>query len=219
MCEKKIKVMLVDDQKLMIEGLDTIISNKPEFEIVAKAENGKEAIKILESVKPDLILMDIRMPIMDGVEATKIIVEKYPKIIVLILTTFDDDEYIIEALSIGAAGYLLKDIDSDKLIDSIKEALSGNLLLTGKIAQKLALNLKKSTMISTINVNIDINLTKREEEISKLLLEGFNTREIADKLFLSQGTIKNYLTNIYSKIGTNDRGKALTILKRLYDVN
>lgn len=135
--DRKISVMLVDDHKIMLEGLETLLSIRSEIEIVGTAQAGEEALERLHSVVPDVILMDIRMPGMGGVKATEAIKELHPHVIILILTTFDDDEYIIEALCNGASGYLLKDIDGEKLVQSIDEALSGNVLLTGKVAKSL----------------------------------------------------------------------------------
>jgi len=211
--ERKISVMLVDDQKLMLEGLETLLALRSDLAIVGSAQSGEEALEQLRWVVPDVILMDIRMPGMGGVKATEIIKELYPDMVILILTTFDDDAYIIEALSNGAAGYLLKDIDGVKLVQSIHEALSGNLLLTGKVARKLALNIRNK------NSRLDksckgFELTQRELDLARLLVEGYNAKEISEKLYLTQGTVKNYLSDIYTKIGTNDRAKAVLLLNR-----
>ncbi|MHA7964870.1 response regulator transcription factor [Paenibacillus sp. CAU 1782] len=215
---RKIGVMLVDDQRLMLEGLETLLSLRPDMEVVGTAESGEEALEVLRGFEvlqnsvPDLILMDIRMPGMGGVKATEVIMERYPGIVILILTTFDDDAYIIEALSNGAAGYLLKDIDGAKLAQSIHEALSGNLLLTGKVARKLALNIRNQN-VQLQKAGEALELTPRERELARLLVEGCNSREIAEKLHLTQGTVKNYFSDIYAKIGTNDRAKAVLLLK------
>ena len=214
--ERKISVMLVDDQTILLEGLETLLSIRPEIEIVGTAQTGEEAIERLRSAVPDIILMDIRMPGMGGVKATEAIKKDYPQVTILILTTFDDDAYIIDALSYGASGYLLKDIDGEKLAQSIQEAMSGNLLLTGRVAHKLARNIRTSGM-RYANAGKDHDLTIREIDLAKLLVEGYNTREIADQLFLTQGTVKNYLSDIYAKIGTNDRTKAVLLLKQYLD--
>ncbi|NQX70397.1 response regulator transcription factor [Paenibacillus alba] len=210
---RKIRVMLVDDQKIMLEGLETLLSIKAEIEIVGTAQTGEEALERLHSVVPDIILMDIRMPGMGGVKATEAIKELYPHVTILILTTFDDDAYIIEALCSGASGYLLKDIDGEKLVQSIDEALSGNLLLTGKVAQKLARNIRNKNS-EFEKAGKELELTPRELDLARLLIEGYNSKEIAEQLFLTQGTVKNYLSDIYAKIGTNDRAKALLLLKK-----
>lgn len=211
--EAAIRVMLVDDQKILLEGLETLISLRSNIQIVATAQSGEEALERLREVVPDVVLMDIRMPGMGGVKATEAILERYPHVIVLILTTFDDDAYIIEALSNGASGYLLKDIEGDKLVQAIYEALSGNLLLTGKVANKLALNIRKQNNRFD-RLGEELELSPRELDLARLLVEGHNAKEMAEKLFLTQGTVKNYLSDIYAKIGTNDRAKATLILKR-----
>jgi Response regulator containing a CheY-like receiver domain and an HTH DNA-binding domain len=211
--EAEIRVMLVDDQKILLEGLETLISLRSNIQIVATAQSGEEALERLREVVPDVILMDIRMPGMGGVKATEAILERYPHVIILILTTFDDDAYIIEALSNGASGYLLKDIDGEKLVQAIYEALSGNLLLTGKVANKLALNIRKQNNRFD-RLGEELEFSPRELDLARLLVEGHNAKEMAEKLFLTQGTVKNYLSDIYAKIGTNDRAKATLILKR-----
>lgn len=215
---EKVKVLLVDDQQLLLDGLKTLLSISNDIE-VALARSGEAALELAEAFGPDLILMDIQMPGMGGVEATRRIKERHPRIIILILTTFDDDRYIIDALRYGANGYLLKDIDGEKLIGSIHEALSGSLLLTGKVAQKLAQtaawNIEK-TQSGVRTLHEDLELTERETDVVKALMEGMNSREMADKLHLTQGTVKNYLSGIYSKIGTNDRSKAILLLKEYF---
>ncbi|HEX2947121.1 MAG TPA: response regulator transcription factor [Clostridia bacterium] len=211
----KIKVLLVDDQQLLLDGVKTLLSLNNDME-VATAGSGEAAVEMAETFSPDIILMDIRMPGMGGVEATKQIKERHPAIAILILTTFDDDGYIIDALRYGASGYLLKDIEGERLIKSIYEALSGNLLLTGRVARKLAWNaaLKNETNQSgTRSLQKSFELSERETDIARALVVGLTSREIAGKLHLTQGTVKNYLSGIYSKIGTNDRAKAVLLLK------
>lgn len=209
---RKISVMLVDDQRIMLEGLETLLQMRTDLEVVATAETGEEALERMRTVVPDVVLMDIRMPGMGGVKATEAIKRLYPNVLILILTTFDDDAYIIDALSHGASGYLLKDIDGEKLVQSIFEALSGNLLLTGKVARKLALNIRH-TNSRWETAGGQLELTPRELDLAKLLVEGCNTREMAEKLYLTQGTVKNYLSDLYAKIGTNDRAKAALWLR------
>jgi len=211
--DRTIRVMLVDDQTIMLEGLETLLSVRPDIEIVGTVQSGEEALERLRTVVPDVILMDIRMPGMGGVKATEAIKRIYPHIVILILTTFDDDAYIIEALSNGASGYLLKDINGERLVQSINEVMEGNLLLTGKVAHKLARNIRHSS-IRVEQAGEELELTPRELDLAKLLVEGYSTKEIADKLYLTQGTVKNYLSDIYAKIGTNDRTKAALLLKK-----
>jgi len=220
-----INLMLVDDQKSMIAGLKALLSTHADFAVVATAGSGEEALDQLTACQatpsmplPDVVLMDIRMPGMGGVAATQQIKTRFPEVTVLILTTFDDDDFIIDALHYGAAGYLLKDIGGKRLIESIYEALSGNLLLTGRVAHKLARNIRQHQpppVAEPSTLPKELDLSEREAEIARLMVLGLNAREIADKTFLSLGTVKNYTSNIYSKIGINDRSKAMIALREL----
>ncbi len=209
-----IQVMLVDDQQLILEGIKTLLSIDSNIQVIADVKSSEEALLIMEDQKVDVILMDIRMPGMGGVEGTKKIHEMYPETKILILTTFDEDQYIIDALRFGACGYLLKDIEPQKLIESIYEAISGNLLLTGNVAKKLAHSAMDHATkeISKQKLFDHLDFSEREIEIIAFMLEGATSREISEKLYLTQGTVKNYFSSIYSKIGTNDRTKAILIL-------
>jgi DNA-binding NarL/FixJ family response regulator len=214
---RKIRVLIVDDQLLMRDGLKTILSTQQDIEVAGQAENGQDAVFKAAELKPDVILMDIKMPVMNGVEATKKILESSKDIKILILTTFDDDEYVIDALSYGATGYMLKDIDGQKLIQGVRDAFEGNILLPGKIAKKLVDGIGRGQResIESNDAEIISQLSNRELEIAKLMVEGMDSRQIAKRLFLSQGTVKNYMSNIYTIIGTNDRAKAVILLKNL----
>ncbi|MCC5911931.1 MAG: response regulator transcription factor [Clostridiaceae bacterium] len=214
---KKIKVLIVDDQNLMRDGLKTIIDLEEDIEVVATCQNGVEAIEKTKLYSPDVILMDIRMPEMNGVEATKLIKHDFPDTIIIILTTFDDDEYIMDALSYGASGYLLKDIDGDKLIDAIRDAHHGTLLIPGAIAAKLVGKLNNDDRKNYKSMDIDDELSKREIEIAGLMVEGLTNKQIASKLFITEGTVKNYISTMYSKIGIKDRTKAVLFFKQ-YDL-
>ncbi|MCR3955319.1 MAG: response regulator transcription factor [Gudongella sp.] len=219
----KIRVMLIDDQVLLREGLKTIVNLQDDMEVLMEADNGQMALEMLKDTKIDVILMDIRMPVMNGVKATAAIKKYYPGTAIIILTTFDDDDYIIEALSNGADGYLLKDIDAHILIESIREAHGGQMMLPAKIASKLASHLmdkhiylpqKLSEQVSDLDA-----LTQRELEIGKLMSEGMSNNEIAKQLYLSEGTVKNYVSEIYSKLGTNNRMHAVTMIMQLLEQN
>jgi len=217
-----INVIIADDQTILRDGLKTILETDMEIEVVGMASNGQEAFELCEKVQPDIVLMDVRMPVMNGVEATKAIKEKYPKVHILILTTFDDEEYILEAMANGAAGYLLKDIDGEKLIQAVKDTVNGNLMLPAKVAAKLAAYVSKTMKksketLSTVKGNKTDDFTEREKEIIRLILEGKTNKEISNELFLSEGTVKNYISNIYSKIGAEDRVHAIMLL-RDYDL-
>ncbi len=219
----KIKVMLIDDQVLLREGLKTIVNLQDDMEVLLEADHGQMAIEMLKDVKIDVILMDIRMPVMNGVEATAAIKKSYPDTAIIILTTFDDDEYIIEALSNGANGYLLKDIDAHVLTESIREAHAGQMMLPGKIAAKLASHLLNKHLYVPQKQGDPVHeldaLTQRELEIGKLMSEGMSNNQIAKKLYLSEGTVKNYVSEIYSKLGTNNRMHAVTLIMQIIGQN
>lgn len=209
----KIRLILADDQTIIRDGLRSLLEASGEIDIVGEAGNGREACDLASRLNPDIILMDVRMPVMDGVAATKIIRQSQPEAVILILTTFDDDDYIIDAMSHGASGYLLKDISASKLIEAIRDAVEGNIILPGQIAAKIT-----SRLVSQAKPSISIDkseFSSREVDIIRLLTTGKNNREIATELFLSLGTVKNYISQIYLKINTNDRAKALLILRQL----
>lgn len=200
-----IKVLIVDDQSLIREGLSMMLSLYDEIFLVGEASNGKEALDILGKSEVDLVLMDIRMPVIDGVEATKIIKEKYPHVKILILTTFKEDEYIFEGLINGADGYLLKDISSEELVRAIETVYKGNVLLQPEVAKKImgALNDKKAQKDNKKDLLKE--LTKREYEIAILIGEGKSNKEISEILCITEGTVKNHITNILDKLNLKDR--------------
>ena len=217
---EKIRIMLVDDQMLLREGLKTIINLQEDMEVVAEAENGHRAAEEMAKREVDVILMDIRMPVLNGVEATALIKKDYPETAIIILTTFDDDDYIIDALSNGAEGYLLKDIDALHLISSIRDAVAGQMMLPGRIAAKLAARISGQTSyrgrqrVESDGLPV---LSEREKELGMLMAEGLSNRQIAQKLFLSEGTVKNYISEIYAKLGTNNRTKAGLLIQQILE--
>ncbi len=224
---EQIKVVIADDQSLMRDGLATILELEPDIEVVGKAVNGEEAYQLVNKQEPDLILMDIRMPEMDGIESTRQIKKERPETAVLALTTFDDQEYIVEILNSGAEGYLLKDIDGDKLVQAIKDAVAGDLIMPSEVASKLAANVaeeqtendedageeaeSKSTLEG--NKEVSLNLSEREREVARMLAKGFTNKQIASALYISYGTVKNYVSEIYNKIGVSDRTKVALYLQ------
>lgn len=194
--------MIADDQPIIRDGLKMILSLCNDMEVVATAQNGEEALSACASANNiDVILMDIRMPIMDGVTATKLIKEKYPNIKIIILTTFNDDEFIFEALKNGASSYLLKDMASEEILNTIKVIYSGGTIFHGNIAARLA-NAFKSTDDKNAGTQ---QLTQREIEISRLIAQGLSNKEIASKIYITEGTVKNHITNILSKLGLSHR--------------
>ena len=201
----KTNVLIVDDQLLFAESLKTVLETRGEnLNIVNIASNGKEAIRMAELHQPHVILMDIRMPEMNGVEAVKIIKDRYPEIIILMLTTFDDDHYIHNALNNGATGYLLKNTPPEKLIASIYAVKSGMVLISPAIAKHLT---HDSAIPEQSGEKPDwlTELSNREKQVLKLIVNGLNNKEISDELFIAEQTVKNHVSLIYSKIGTHDR--------------
>ncbi|GMG96423.1 response regulator transcription factor [Tepidimicrobium xylanilyticum] len=206
-----IKVLIVDDQALIREGLNMMLSLYEDIHIIGEAINGQEAIKLLQEKETDVILMDIRMPIMDGVEATRIIKEKYPHIKIIILTTFNEDEYIFQGLNYGADGYILKDVSSKELINSIKSVYRGDMLFHGEVAKTIAGAIKGSKTIK--KESILESLTPRELEIAKLVGEGKSNKEISEMLYITEGTVKNHITRILDKLELRDRTQLVIYLK------
>jgi DNA-binding NarL/FixJ family response regulator len=214
----KISIIIADDQTLMRDGLKTILDLEEDMQVIATAENGRKALELVEELKPNVVLMDIRMPELNGVEATRLIKEKFPDAVVLILTTFDDEEYIVDALCNGASGYMLKDMHGDKLIQAVRDGYEGNMIMQSNIAAKLATRLSKNFSsrdeVNRLNLD-DLDLTEREREIGSLIAEGLANKEIAEKLFISLGTVKNYVTNVYNKLGVANRAAAVVHLRKL----
>lgn len=214
---KEIKILIADDQTLMRDGLKTILELEENFKVIGTAKNGEDALDFCKKESPDLVLMDIRMPKMDGVRCTKILKDLYPEIIVLILTTFNDVDYIVEALNYGAAGYILKDIEGDELVKAINDAYKGSLMLPSSVAKKLVEKLSENTKAKPKEKKLLPDFSEREMEIAKMLSMGFNNRQIASSLFISEGTVKNYISNIYSKLGTSDRTAAAIEIKKIIE--
>lgn len=208
----KIRILLADDQTLMRDGLKTILEIQDDIEVVALAENGGQAYELALKHRPDVVLMDIRMPGMDGVAGARLIKNSLPGTRVIMLTTFDDDEYIVQALSSGASGYLLKDMTGDKLVSAIRDAMTGNLLMPAVVAAKLASKLNGLPASQKKAAGLEEILSEREIEIARLLADGFTNRQIAAYLNISEGTAKNYISSIYGKIDINDRTKAVIYL-------
>ncbi len=199
-----INVLIAEDQAIVRNGLKMIIEQDADILVAAEAENGKEALSLLETVQIDLILMDVRMPVMDGLEATKQVRARYPHIKILILTTFNDEEYAIKAFQEGANGFLLKNADSTALINSIKSCLAGGMSIHADVAAKVMPKLLKENRRHKQTELIDI-LTEREVEVVRHVGLGKTNKEIAGELFLSVGTVKNHLTQILQKLELRDR--------------
>ncbi|WP_069960663.1 response regulator [Lacunisphaera limnophila] len=207
---KKIRLLLVDDQSLFREALRTLLSLQPDLEIVAEAENGERALALAKVHQPDVILMDLRMPVMGGVEATRRIQQTAPAIRVMVLTTFEEDEEIFEALRAGAVGYLLKACSADKLCESVRAAAKGAAVLEPSVAARLMAEVNRSAAHSgrkATQVLAD-PLTERELAVLKLLAAGRSNKEIGTGLNITEGTVKNHMTNVLGKLGVLDRTQA-----------
>lgn len=205
--EKK-RILLVDDDELITMSLEMIISSEPEFEIVGKGKSGREAVRLYNELTPDLLLMDIRMNDMNGLEAAEEILRAHKDAVILFLTTFSDDEYIVKALKLGVKGYLLKQ-DYKSLPTALNAAINGQSVFGGAIIDKLPSLMNKDTdkpSVSDASVNYEsYGITEKEYEVIQLVAEGFSNKEIAQKLFLSEGTVRNYLSPILEKLGLRDR--------------
>lgn len=196
-----LKVLIVDDDALIRDGLKILLELEEDFEVAGTASNGQEAFQMCMEHKPDLVLMDIRMPLMDGVLGTKLIKSHFKDIKVVILTTFKDDEYIKEALKSGAEGYILKNQSSDSIIESLRTVHKGNTVLERQVADTLSTMLNEKKKVTPQS----LQLTQREFEVLKLVGEGLSNREISEKLYLSEGTTRNYVTGLLEKLNLRDR--------------
>jgi len=205
-----IRVLLVDDQALFREGLETLLSVHKDIEVVGQASNGQEAVEVAASVRPDVVLMDVRMPILNGVGATRRLKKALPQCRVIVLTTFDDDEYVFDALRAGAVGYLLKDVDSTQLVEAIRATARGESILQPSVAAKVITEFTRvSGMLPAAQMERLIEpLSDRESEILALITTGATNKEIADQLFIAEGTVKNHVTHILEKLGVRDRTQA-----------
>lgn len=209
---KKIRVIIADDQSLIVEGISIIIGSQPDIEVVATAGNGARAVELVEVYKPDIVLMDIRMPEMNGIEALKEIKARFPKTIVLMLTTFDPDEYILGAFRNGADGYLLKDTSGDKLALAIRDANAGNITIPASIAARIIAQIPKENRKNSLS---DYNLTQREAEIAELICKGYRNDQLSREFGISMGTVKNYISSLYSKLEVSKRQEAIDIITGL----
>ena len=210
----KIKVMIVDDRVILSEGIKTVLATDEELDVIAVASDGVEALEKMEKEVPDVVLLDIRMPNMNGVVTTGEIKKRYPGVKVIMLTTFDDSDYILSAIAGGASGYLLKDISADSLISAVKNAYAGDTILPAKIAKKITDAAKMVTSDREIRLKKEYNLSDREVEIAIMIYEGFNNRQIASALNLSEGTARNYISTIYLKVGGENRSDAIVKMKK-----
>jgi len=217
--EKPVRIILIDDHKLFREGVKRILEFEPQLKVVAEGNDGSEATKLVEEYKPDIVLMDINMPDMNGVQATSDLIRYYPDIKVIILSIHDDESYVTHALQTGALGYLLKEMDADSLIEAIKVVNDGGSYLHPKVTHNLVKEYRRlanENLSHPLNTEIEYQkplhlLTKRECQVLQLLAEGKSNRAIAETLYISEKTVKNHVSNILQKLNVNDRTQAVVL--------
>ena len=207
-----IRVFICDDQVVVCDGLEMILNSDPEIQVVGMAYNGVEALETIPTAKPDIVLMDLKMPVMNGIQATREIRQHYPAIKVLVLTTYGDDEWVFDAIRAGASGYLLKGTPRAELIKAVKGTAKGETHVDPGVAGKLFSHVAKSS--AEHDTTVANGLSERELEILKLLAKGRTNAEIAQSLFLTKGTVRNYVSAILTKLGVEDRTQAAILAVR-----
>lgn len=214
--KQPIRILLVDDQALFREGLRILLTSQPDFEVVAEAANGEEALRQAAVFRPDIVLMDLRMPILDGVAATRRLRELYPVMRVIALTTFDEDELIFEGLRAGAYGYLLKDVPSQKLFEAIYAANRGEYFLMPSVTARVMAEFSRLPRSQPVQTPPNQSpLSEREKQILKMVALGASNKEIAEELVIAEGTVKNHLSNIFDKLEARDRMQAVLKSKEM----
>ncbi|MBQ7879180.1 MAG: response regulator transcription factor [Clostridia bacterium] len=212
---EKIKVLVTDDQAELAEEIKSVLQTDENLEVIGTAKDGFDALEKMSEQIPDVVLMDIRMPNMNGVVATQRIKATYPDVKVVILTTFDDSDYILSAINNGASGYLLKDIGGTALIDAVKNAHAGDTILPSKIARRITDAAKNVAADREIKLTRAFSLSDREVEIALMMYEGFTNRQISTALKLSEGTTRNYVSSIYEKTRSENRMEAVQAIKNV----
>jgi DNA-binding NarL/FixJ family response regulator len=203
------KIVICDDQAIVRDGLEMLLKLEPDIDILGVADDGAAAVELVAKKMPDLVLMDLKMPIMNGVEAIRQIKAKHPEIKILVLTTYDDDEWVFDAIQAGASGYLLKDTPRDEVVKAIRGTVTGKTFVDPSVAGKVLRQASShQTQPATL---ITSKLTDREIEVLRLIARGLSNTDIADRLFLSEGTVRNHVSAILSKLGVSDRTQAAVI--------
>ena len=213
-----IKVLLADDQTLIRQGIRLLLEIETDIQVVGQAANGREALEQVESLRPDVVLMDVRMPEMDGVAATRALSVRHPEVKVIILTTFEDDETVFEGLKAGARGYLLKDISSEEMAAAVRRVAAGEALIEPRLTRKVLAEFSRLASANTRQVSsravassetLPVPLTERELEVLQALAHGLSNREVAEQLVITEGTVKNHVSNLIDKLGVRDRTQAV----------
>jgi DNA-binding NarL/FixJ family response regulator len=212
-----INVIICDDQEIVVQGLCTILTSDAEIDVIGTAHNGYEVVELVEKRAPDLVLMDLKMPGMNGIHATQKIHQSFPDVHILVLTTYDDDEWLFDAIRAGASGYLLKDTPANELINAIKGTVAGDSFVDPAVAGKLLKNI--TSQRTPVSKTSHIQLSDRENDILQLMARGLTNADIARELYLTEGTVRNYTSNIFTKLGVNDRTQAVITAWRYGLVN
>lgn len=214
-----IRIVLVDDQTLVRQGIQTLLELEEDLEVVGTAADGREAITVVQREHPDVVLMDVRMPQLDGVAATRELLRLRPELGVIILTTFDDDEYVFEGLKAGARGYMLKDTSAEEIVAAVRAVAAGEALIQPSIARKVVAEFSRlasgagrqsvAAAPRDTAASLDEPLTEREHEVLRALVDGLSNREIAERLVITEGTVKNHVSSLLAKLGVRDRTQAV----------
>ena len=213
----KIKIVIADDQALVRDGLKTLLNLEEDLEVIGTAENGREAYELSKKLEPDILLLDVRMPEMDGVECMRKMKSINSATKVIMLTTFNDEEYILNAIAAGAKGYLLKDMEVTELVEAIHDVSGEKLVMPSKVVTKLAESLSKVVDEKKKRLAAEkFGFSNREKEVAKMVAQGFNNKQIAAVLYISEGTVRNYISSIYNKIGISDRTQAVLFLRDFF---
>lgn len=208
--DRPVRVLVVDDQTLFREALTTLLEMRAEVEVVGAAEDGVEALELVERLRPDVVLMDLRMPVLDGVDTTRRLRVEHPEVRVLVLTTFDGDDEVFPALRAGAVGYLLKDATAPRLVEAVLAAARGESVLQPSVAAKVLARMSQLPELPSEPRSQPLvdPLTQRELEVLRAVADGLSNREAAERLYLSEGTVKNHVTHVLGKLGVRDRTQA-----------
>jgi two-component system, NarL family, response regulator LiaR len=208
-----IRLLICDDQVVVCEGLRAILSTVPEMNVIGVAYDGEEAVRLVEKLRPDIVLMDLKMPVMNGIQATREVRTRFPQIKVLVLTTYDFDDWVFDSIRSGASGYLLKDTPRDQLVAAIRGTVDGKSYIDPSVASKLLSKVGQMAPLSPDPALLNL-FSERELDVLRLLANGLTNTEIATRLYLSEGTVRNYVSSIFTKLGVSERTQAAVVALR-----